>query len=100
MKGTKLAERTCNRMIPMVQNMGAMLSGIIGAGQLIARQDLILQSDLSGLRFETVSSSGNSARVRVRGEIRVAIMAAFQVAQMDYTADMVLEDNRWKWCGP
>jgi hypothetical protein len=100
MEGLKLAERTCNRLIPAVQNMGTMNSALLGIGQYLAGQSLNLQADLSSLRFEAVSRAGNSARVRVSGEIRAAIMASFQVVPMDYTVNMILEDNRWKWCGP
>lgn len=100
MEGLKLAERTCDRLIPAVQSAGAMNSAFFMAGQMFVGQELDQQADLTGLRFETVSNSGGSARVRMSGEIRVAIMATFQVVPVDYTADMLLEDNRWKWCGP
>lgn len=98
--GLKLADRTCNRMLPTVQSMGAISSiALIFGGQYVGQQ-LNIQSDLGQLRFETVSNSGSSARVRVSGEIRIAFMGAFQVTPINYTADMVFENNRWKWCGP
>lgn len=100
MKGVKLAERTCNRMIPAVQSAGAMGSAMFMGLQLFTGIGVDVQFDLSGLRYETVSRSGNSARVRVSGEIRAAVMASFQVTPFDYTGNMILEDNRWKWCGP
>jgi uncharacterized lipoprotein len=100
MEGLKLADRTCSRLISAVQSAGAMNSAFLMLGQMFLGQQVNQQADLTRLRFETVSTSGSSARVRVSGEIRVAIMATFQVTPVDYTADMTLEDNRWKWCGP
>lgn len=101
MDGLKLADRTCSRMIPIVQQQGGIVSAAVILGREFLGQQIDIQSDLGQLRFETVSTSGSSsARVRVRGEVRAAMMGFFQTLPLDYTADMVLENNRWKWCGP
>ncbi|MGQ9910721.1 MAG: hypothetical protein ACUVS2_17995 [Candidatus Flexifilum sp.] len=98
--GLKLADRTCSRQISAVQSAGAMNSAFLILGQMFLGQQVNIQSDLGQLRFETVSNSDGTARVRVSGEIRIAFMGTFQVTPINYTADMVFENNRWKWCGP
>lgn len=99
-EGLKLADRTCSRLIPIAQNTSTVTAAALILGSQFFGQEIDIQSDLGQLRFETVANSGGSARVRVSGEVRVAFMGAFQVTPINYTADMVFEDNRWKWCGP
>lgn len=100
MDGLKLADRTCDHMRPVVQSYSAMNAALLLFGQQALGQELNMQSDLGQLRYERMSSSGNSARVRVTGELRAAIMGFSQATPIDYTANMTLENNRWKWCGP
>jgi hypothetical protein len=46
-----------------------------------------------------VSSSGDTAQVRVAGQIRVSILAISQTQQVDETWSMLREGGKWKWCG-
>jgi len=98
MDGNELIERTCAEQRANVQTAGLWLSAFGVLGQSLTGQQA--QADVSDLRFETVSRSGQTARVRVTGEIRVAILAVAQAQQVDEVWQMVWEDGKWKWCGP
>jgi len=95
--GNKIAERTCAAQQANVQQAGmwASVFGLFGQ-QTIGQQ---AKTDVSGLKFTTVSSSGNTANVRVTGQIRVAVMALSQTQDVDETWRMVQEGGKWKWCG-
>jgi len=95
--GNKIAERTCAAQQANVQQAGmwASVFNIFGQ-QTIGQQG---KTDISGLKFTTVSSSGNTANVRVTGQIRVAILALSQTQDVDETWRMAQEDGKWKWCG-
>ena len=95
--GNKLMERTCAAQQENIQEAGmwASVFNIFGQ-QAIGVQ---AKTDLSGLKFSTTSSSGNTARVRVTGQIRVAVLALAQSQKVDETWRMVKEEGKWKWCG-
>jgi len=95
--GNKLAERTCAAQQANVQQAGlwASVFNIFGQ-QTIGQQG---KTDVSDLKFTTVNRSGNTARVRVTGQIRVSVLALSQTEEVDETWRMVLEDGKWKWCG-
>jgi len=95
--GNKVAERTCAAQQANVQQAGLWTSVFNLFGQQMIGQEA--KTDVSGLRFTTVSSSGNTADVRVTGQIRVAVMALSQTQDVDETWRMVREDGKWKWCG-
>ncbi|MDE3089661.1 MAG: hypothetical protein KGJ80_09820, partial [Chloroflexota bacterium] len=77
--GNKIAERTCAAQQANVQQAGmwASVFNIFGQQQ-IGQQ---AKTDVSGLKFTTVSSSGNTANVRVTGQIRVAVLALSQTQE-------------------
>jgi len=91
--GNTMIKRTCSAQQENVQEGGAWLSfAQVFAGQRV-------EADISDLHFETVSKNGNSARVRVYGEIRIAVLGMAQATQVDTTYTMIQEGGRWKWCG-
>ena len=96
MDGNKLMERTCATQQANVQQAGLWLSafGILGQ-QAIGEKS---KGDVSSLQFETISSGSNRAQVRVRGEVRIAILAVAQVQKIDQTIPAILEDGKWKVC--
>jgi hypothetical protein len=73
--------------------MWASVFSIFGQ-QAIGQQ---AKTDVSGLTFTTVSTSGNTARVRVTGQVRAAILALSQTQNIDETFQMVQEGGKWKW---
>ncbi|MEA3459781.1 MAG: hypothetical protein U9R11_03755 [Chloroflexota bacterium] len=100
MDGNKLIERTCAEQHANVQKAGLWASAFDVLGQVFTKfTDQQIKVDISDLRFETVSKSGNTAQVRVTGEIRIAVLAAAMAPQVDATWLMVQEDSKWKWCG-
>lgn len=98
MDGNTLMDRTCAEQREAVQEAGLWISVFGVLGQSFTGQEI--QADISDVRFETVSRSGDTARVRVTGEIRVAILAFAHAQQMDEEWQMVREDGEWRWCDP
>ena len=95
--GNKIAERTCAAQQANVQQAGMWTSVFNLFGQQTIGQQS--KTDISGLKFSTINSSGNTAKVRVMGQIRVAVLALSQTQNIDETWKMVQEDGKWKWCG-
>lgn len=95
--GNKLAERTCDAQQEAVQSGAIWLSAFAALGQMFTGQRT--QADISDLRFVTISKSGDTAQVRVTGEIRTAVLAIAQTQEVDETWLIVREDGKWKWCG-
>lgn len=95
--GNKIAERTCAAQQANVQQAGLWNSVFNLFGQQTVGQQA--KTDVSGLKFTTVSSGGNTANVRVIGQVRVAILALSQTQDVDEIWRMVQEDGKWKWCG-
>jgi len=95
--GNKLAERTCTAQQANVQNAAIWASAFAVLGQQYTGQQTY--SDISDLHFETTSKSGNSAQVRVFGEIRTGVLAIAQSVQVDTSYSMIEESGKWKWCG-
>ena len=96
--GNKLAERTCDAQEEDVQSGAIWRSAIAAFGEMLTGQRE--QADISDLQFVTISKSGDTAQVRVTGEIRTAVLAIAQKQQVDETWQMVREGGKWKWCGP
>lgn len=95
--GNKINERTCAAQRPNVQQAGMWSSVFsIFSQQTIGQPS---KTDISGLKFATVSNSGHSANVRVTGQIRVAVLALSQTQDIDETWGMVQEEGEWNWCG-
>jgi photosystem II stability/assembly factor-like uncharacterized protein len=97
MDGNKLMERTCAEQQESVQETGLWLSAFGVLGQSFIGQQT--QTDISDLRFNVVNETGNTARVRVTGQIRTAVLAVAQTQEVDEEWLVVQEDGKWKWCG-
>ncbi|MEN6479211.1 MAG: hypothetical protein ABFD20_06200 [Anaerolineales bacterium] len=95
--GNKMAQRTCTALQEELQNQALLLSAFAALGQMYTGQQT--QGDISELHFETLNRSGDTAQVRVTGEIHVAVLAFSQAEQVDETWRMIREDGKWKWCG-
>lgn len=95
--GNKIADRTCAAQQANVQQAGLWSSVFNLFGQQTIGQEA--KTDVSGLKFTTATSSGSAARVRVTGQVRVAILALSQTQNIDETWQMVQENGKWKWCG-
>lgn len=98
MDGNTLMARTCAAQQGYVQEAGLWYSLIGMFGQSFTGQQA--EVDLSDLNFKTVKRSGDTAQVRVTGEMRVAILAVAQSQYVDEVWTMVREEGKWKWCGP
>ncbi|MBN2549107.1 MAG: hypothetical protein JXB15_08120 [Anaerolineales bacterium] len=81
MDGNKLAERTCVAQQANVQSTGLFLSAAAIIGQQATDQSL--KADLSNIKYDRIAGDKNSAQVQVKGEIRTAILAVFQVTPID-----------------
>lgn len=97
MDGNKLAARTCAAQQENLQNATLWLSAFAVLGEMLTGQQT--EADVSDLQFTTISKSGDTAQVRITGEIRTAVLAMAQTQQVDETWQMVREEGRWKWCG-
>ena len=97
MDGLKIAERTCVEQRENAMSSGAMISALVLLTRGIVDEQY--EVDISDLTFDVEYQSPDSAVVAVKGEIRIAILAAFQVVTMDDRLQMRLEDGKWKWCG-
>lgn len=95
--GNKLAERTCSEQISNVQSTALFTSFIEIIGQQAIDQKL--EVDLKDLNFSVFQESGSSAIVQVKGVVRSAVLAVFQITPVDTKYNMVKEDGKWKWCG-
>ena len=95
--GNKMAELTCAEEQEAMQQAGLWISAFDILGQAVIGQRT--QADVSGLRFTIISQSGDTACVRVTGEVRQAILAFSQTQTMDDRMGMIREDGRWKYCG-
>lgn len=95
--GNRMAELTCAEEQEAMQQAGLWISAFDILGQAVIGQRT--QADVSGLRFTIISQSGDTACVRVTGEVRQAILAFSQTQTMDDRMGMIREDGRWKYCG-
>lgn len=98
--GNKILDRTCLAQRPAVQEAGLWNS----AFSLVPKYfglDVKSQGDISGLNFSQTSINADEtvARVRVYGEIRVAVLAFAQSQSVDETWQMIKEAGAWRWCG-
>lgn len=89
----RMLEMTCSAYLPTVEQIIAKWKGVadgLGAGLVI---------DVSGLAYEQATSSGDSAGVRVYGQVRIAFFGVGQTVELDSVFPFVLEDGEWKLCG-
>lgn len=93
LEGTKIASRTCAAQQSNMQEAGAWSSAF---AMLVGQQ---VKAEVSDLRFDTVSQSGDNAQVHVYGEVQVAVLALAQTTRIDTTYIMIHENGKWKWCG-
>jgi hypothetical protein len=59
----------------------------------------VLEIDVSGLKYEVVSETGDAAVVRVYGALKMSFLGQEQSEQMDEEIDVVKEGGQWKVCG-
>lgn len=95
--GNKLAERTCDAQQENVQSGAIWVSAFAALGEMFTGQRT--QVDTSDLHFVPISKSGDTAQIRVTGEIRSAVLAIAQTQEVDETWLIVREGGKWKWCG-
>jgi hypothetical protein len=95
--GLAAEKRTCVAMLAQLEEEGLWASAVSVIGQSLTGQ--VVQVDLSGLSFRTVEEEDNSARVRVTGEIRTAVLLSVERSSMDQIWLMSRENGLWKWCG-
>jgi hypothetical protein len=97
MDGNKLAARTCAAQQENLQDTALWLSAFAVLGETLTGQEV--EADISDLEFTTIERTGDTAQVRVTGEIRTAVLAMAETQEVDETWQMVREDGEWKWCG-
>jgi len=94
--GASTLTLTCDAYKDEVQSLGFVVFGLnILSGGLAAD----IEVDTSGLRFNTISQSGNEAVVNVRGSYAQGMLGAAIEQQVDTNIIMVKEDGKWKYCG-
>jgi hypothetical protein len=92
-----IADRACAAQLPKIQQVGTWAFGIFG----VRTEDPKATIDVSGLKFSTTSTKGDSANVHVFGPIhyRLPSFGKSEDGNYDDTWPMVLENEKWKWCG-
>ena len=95
--GNALAATTCAAQQSSVQTAAVWTSALSILGkEFIGEQ---MKGDGSDLHFEAFGEAGQSAQVRVTGDLRVAVLLVSQTLQVDERWLMVRERGEWKWCG-
>ncbi len=92
-----IANRTCAAEQATVQHAGLWNSIFNLFTQPIIDQQR--ETDVSGLTYTTISSSGNTATVRVAGQASVPVLPYSHPQWIDDLWRMQQEDGEWKWCG-
>ncbi len=98
--GNRMLKHTCLAQREGVQETSMWFSAFAVLGQLFTNRSVQIEGDVSDLKFETVSQSGDQAQVRVYGELRMAVLGAAEAQQVDERWLMVWESETWRWCGP
>lgn len=104
MDGNQVIEYTCLSERETMQTLGLYESAFSLVGQLLPQLfgldlDIPFEIDTSDVHYVAVSNNGQTASVRVTGDVRYSVMAFADVIDVDETWRMVLEDGKWKWCG-
>lgn len=94
--GATALKLTCRDYRNDVQTQGLMTAAL---GLLTGINTENGQIDVSDLKFETIDKSGDTATVRVTGEIIVSLLGAAMAQDIDMTLLMVKEDGDWLVCG-
>jgi hypothetical protein len=90
--------KVCTEKLAKVQQVGTWAFGIIG----VRTDDPQAKIDVSKLTYSTTSVSGNNAKLLVSGPIHYSIPSSLGIskdATYKDTWPMVLENEKWKWCG-
>jgi hypothetical protein len=90
----KMKELTCSEYRSEMEEA----FGFAEMGDLSELADL-MEFDVSGLKYEVVSESGDNAVVRVYGELKVTFFGQSESEQMDEEIPVVKEGGQWKVCG-
>jgi hypothetical protein len=97
--GNRMLKHTCKAQRENVKEAGMWISAFAVLGQLLTNRSVQIDGDISDLKFETISQSGDQAEVRVYGELRVAVLANAEAYDVDEHWQMVYENETWRWCG-
>ena len=97
--GNKTLKYTCLAQRENLQQATMWTSAFSVLGQLFTNQSVQIKGDISDLKFETISQSGDQAEVRVYGELRVAVLGSAEAHQVDEKWQMIRENGTWRWCG-
>lgn len=57
------------------------------------------ETDLSGLKFKTVSQNGDEAVVNISGVMVKGLLGAAIEQELNANVVMLKEDGQWKYCG-
>ena len=100
--GNKMLKYTCLAQRESFQEAFMYLSAFSALAKAftLGGVDVNFEGDISDLKFETISQSGDEAQVRVSGELRVSLTQGVAEAhQVDDEWQMVKENDTWRWCG-
>jgi len=94
---SRLTAGTCDAAHPALQNLRAAASivGILGGQYLDAVQP---RFSADALTYETTRNDGQSAVIRVTGEIRIAVSLVSFPQEVDFTMRMTKERGLWRFC--
>jgi hypothetical protein len=94
--GATALSLTCQEYQSQVQMAGFLTAGL---GLLVGVDTGAAKTDMSDLKFATTSQNGNTAAVRVEGEIIVSLLGAAMPEKVNSTLKLIREDGKWKVCG-
>lgn len=93
----KVTELTCAAQQKAIQEADWWLLSLLSLFSLDPSGSRVI--DVSELTYSTLSISGDMARVRVSGTMRVNIWGFSQAQTLDQIVLMQREGGKWKWCG-
>lgn len=100
--GNRILKYTCLAQRENVQELSVWVSAFSGVAKLFSLGSVTVdfEGDVSDLHFETISQTGDQAKVRVYGELRVSPAKGIADAyQVDQEWDLIRENGTWRWCG-
>lgn len=95
--GATLITRTCQQEHETVQNLGLIRSlvGIFGEETVGDKGS----GSIEGINMDLMKNDGQTAHVRVQGELVSSVLAVGVAQEVDETWIMIKDGDRWKWCG-
>ena len=92
----KIKDLTCEAQKAAIEDALSVLGGGGAADMEAIRQ--LFKIDVSGLKYEEKSVSGNQATVRISGKLKLEAFGQTQEQDLDEEVPVVNEGGAWKVC--